>query len=256
MIEEKIKNTRGVRLKGLEKRKERKEHLQEMRNTKAKGRRIRKLRPDEASAAIERYEPLHKGVKIRLGGVEREMSHLELGWRVSLYSESIGDGGFNVGNTKAKSISNPRIKLVHRCITMTIAGRKETTNRVTKIDLFYLYCVFEEGVICNIPYWLAKYLKIVKDKSIIFKGMFVMRIARSFGLLTNEMVSVLIRKPPLHVYRKTSLVKMGVIMELYEGEFVGRLPERLWRKVKVMMKKAMKKGKTKELGAPRTSTAT
>nr|GFA29404.1 hypothetical protein [Tanacetum cinerariifolium] len=35
MIEEKIKNTRGVRLRGFKKRKERKECLQEVRNTKA-----------------------------------------------------------------------------------------------------------------------------------------------------------------------------------------------------------------------------
>ncbi|GJW67948.1 hypothetical protein Tco_0122372 [Tanacetum coccineum] len=162
------------------------------------------------------YEPLHTGVTFRLGGVEREMSLLELGWRVGLYSEgesrdvatlsglrgaetvnstrlthlfwpSIGDSRLNVGNTKAKSIRNPRIKLAHRCITMTITGRKETTNRVTEIDLFYLYCIFGEGVVCNIPYWLAKYLKSVRDKSVIFGGMFVTRIARSFGLLTNEM---------------------------------------------------------------------
>ncbi|GKE10666.1 hypothetical protein Tco_1414217 [Tanacetum coccineum] len=77
---------------------------------------------------------------------------------------------------------------------------------------------FGEGVVCNIPYWLAKYLKSVKDKSVIFRGMFVTRIARSFGLLTNELVSVLNREPPPHVYRKTSLIKMEVIMELYEGE--------------------------------------
>ncbi|GKE28236.1 hypothetical protein Tco_1443620 [Tanacetum coccineum] len=101
---------------------------------------------------------------------------------------------------------------------MTITGRKETTNHVTEIDLFYLYCIFGEGVIFNIPYWLAKYLKSIRDKSVIFRGMFVTRIAQSFGLLTNEMVSVLNREPPPHVYRKTSLVKMGVIMELYEGE--------------------------------------
>ncbi|GKC21392.1 retrotransposon ORF1 [Tanacetum coccineum] len=131
---------------------------------------------------------------------------------------TISDGGYNVGNTKAKSIRNPRIKLAHRCITMTITGKKETTNRVTKIDLFYLYCIFMEGVVCNIPYWLAKYLKCIREKSVIFRGMFVTRIAQSFGLLTNEMVSVLNREPPLYVYRKTSLVKMGVIKELHEGE--------------------------------------
>ncbi|GKE54441.1 hypothetical protein Tco_1489597 [Tanacetum coccineum] len=109
-----------------------------------------------------------------------------------LFWPGIGDARFDVGNTKVKSIRNPRIKLAHRCNMMTIAGRKETTKRVTEIDLFYLYCIFE--------------------------GMFVTRIAQSFGLLTNEMVSVLSREPTPHVYRKTSLVKMGVIMELHEGE--------------------------------------
>ncbi|GJW07233.1 hypothetical protein Tco_1569656 [Tanacetum coccineum] len=163
------------------------------------------------------YEPLHKGVTFRLGGVEKEMSLLEFGWRVDLYAEresrdgatlnglgraemvnythlthlfwpSIGDDGFNVGNTKAKSIRDPRIKLAHRCITMTITGRKETTNRVTEIDLFYLYCIYREGI------------------------------AWSFGFLTEEMISVLNREPPPHIYRKKSLVKMGIIMELHEGE--------------------------------------
>ncbi|GKB63976.1 hypothetical protein Tco_0920162 [Tanacetum coccineum] len=201
----------------------------------------------EFDASPCRYEPLHKGVRFRLGRVEREISLLELGWRVGLYSEresrdvatlsglrraemvnstrvthlfwpSIGDDRFNVGNTKAKSIRDPRIKLAHRCIMMTITGRKETTNRVTKIDLFYLYCIFGEGVVCNIPYWLAKYLKGARDKGVIFVRMFVTKIARSFGLLTKEMVSVLNREPPPHVYRKKSLVKMGVIMELHEGE--------------------------------------
>ncbi|GJT31853.1 hypothetical protein Tco_0922272 [Tanacetum coccineum] len=162
----------------------------------------------EFNASPYRYKPLHKGVTFRLGGVEREMSLLELGWRVGLYSEkesrdvatlsglrgaeivnsthmthlfwpSIGDDRFNVGNKKTKSIRNPRIKLAHRCITMTIAGRKETTNCVTEIDLFYLYCIFGEGIVCNIPYWLAKYLKSVKDKSVIFEGMFVTSVTPS-----------------------------------------------------------------------------
>ncbi|GJR54816.1 zinc finger, CCHC-type containing protein [Tanacetum coccineum] len=35
----------------------------------------------------KRYEPLHKGVTFRLGGVKSEMSLLEFRWRVGLYSE-------------------------------------------------------------------------------------------------------------------------------------------------------------------------
>ncbi|GJU45948.1 hypothetical protein Tco_1203214 [Tanacetum coccineum] len=83
----------------------------------------------EFDASPCRYDPLHKGVTFRLGGVEREMSLLEFGWRVGLYNEgeprdvatlsglrgaetvnstylthlfwpSIGDDGFNVGTQK------------------------------------------------------------------------------------------------------------------------------------------------------------
>ncbi|GJS60061.1 hypothetical protein Tco_0654845 [Tanacetum coccineum] len=95
---------------------------------------------------------------------------------------------YNVRNTKVKSIRNPRIRLAYSCLTMTITGRKETTHRVTKIDLFYLYCIFRDGIVCNIPYWLTKYLKSIREKSVIFRGMFVIRMARSFSLLTNELV--------------------------------------------------------------------
>ncbi|GJZ23494.1 hypothetical protein Tco_0560953 [Tanacetum coccineum] len=50
------------------------------------------------------------------------------------------------------------VKLAHRCIAMTITGIKESTHRVTEIDLFYLYCIYSDEVVCNIPYWLAKLL--------------------------------------------------------------------------------------------------
>ncbi|GKC59058.1 hypothetical protein Tco_1086656, partial [Tanacetum coccineum] len=133
------------------------------------------------------YDPNHLGVRFRLGGEKKEISLLELGWIIGLYSDrqsresaaltrlrkgvtvkanhllwgfwpTIEDDGFNVGNTKVVAIRDPRVKLAHRCIATTIVGRKESTHRVTKIDLFYLYCIYSDEVICNIPYWLAKYM--------------------------------------------------------------------------------------------------
>ncbi|GKE74030.1 hypothetical protein Tco_1536071 [Tanacetum coccineum] len=80
---------------------------------------------------------------------------------------TIRDGGFNVGNTKVASIRDPRVKLTHHCIATTIAGRKETTHRVIKIDPYYLYYIYTPEVACNIPYWLSKYLKVVRDKNLI-----------------------------------------------------------------------------------------
>ncbi|GJZ30889.1 hypothetical protein Tco_0575936 [Tanacetum coccineum] len=168
---------------------------------------------------------------------------LLIGWRIGLYSKgqsrenatlsrlrdcntvkesrlliefwpTIRDGGFNVGNANVASIRDPRVKLAHRCIATTIAGRKETTYRVIEINLDYLYCIYTPEVACNIPYWLSKYLKGVKDKNLIYGGMLVTKIARSFGLLTNDFRNALCIKPPPHVFKKKSLITMDVIMEL------------------------------------------
>ncbi|GKC49532.1 hypothetical protein Tco_1072277 [Tanacetum coccineum] len=98
----------------------------------------------------------------------------------------IGNNMFNVGNTKVASIRGPRVKLDHRCIATTIAARKETTYRITEIDLYYLYCIYTPEVACNIPYGLAKYFKGMREKNLIYGGMLVTRIARSFGLLIDE----------------------------------------------------------------------
>ncbi|GJV32483.1 retrovirus-related pol polyprotein from transposon TNT 1-94 [Tanacetum coccineum] len=56
IIEDNIKNTRDIRIRGLEKRKERKECLQEVRNTKAKGLYI--LNGEQRSRAIEESKDL------------------------------------------------------------------------------------------------------------------------------------------------------------------------------------------------------
>ncbi|GJS84604.1 hypothetical protein Tco_0751145 [Tanacetum coccineum] len=95
---------------------------------------------------------------------------------------TIGDGGFNVGNTKVASIRDPRVKLAHRCIATTIAGRKETTHRVTEIDLYYLYCIYTPEVACNIPYWLSKYLKGVRTELIYGRVLLVNRIVGRLGV--------------------------------------------------------------------------
>ncbi|GKE36535.1 hypothetical protein Tco_1459940, partial [Tanacetum coccineum] len=146
------------------------------------------------------YNSTYVGVSFRLGGETRTMSLMELGWRVGLYSEresrmdetrrelnkretvktnivtmgfwpTIGDGDFFV-----------RIRLVHHCIATTISGRKESTHRVTAMDLFFLYCIYGEGVTCNIPYWDALHVK-----------------------------------PKAHVFKKRSLITMGVVMDIGGG---------------------------------------
>nr|GEU92503.1 hypothetical protein [Tanacetum cinerariifolium] len=160
----------------------------------------------EFDASPCRYDPNHLGVRSRLGGEQREISILELKWRIDLYSKrqsrenatlsgfkkgvtvkanhlllgfwpTIRDDGFNVGNTKVAAIRDPRVKLAHCCIAMTITGRKEITHMVTEIDLFYLDCIYFDDVVYNISYWLAKYMVGMREKSLICEGMFVTRIS-------------------------------------------------------------------------------
>nr|GEW85576.1 putative retrotransposon Orf1 [Tanacetum cinerariifolium] len=220
-----------------------------------------KKRSEDSECSKMRYDPKHNGIKCRLGGEPREISLLELGRRVELYTErrsrdnatlnglskaetvkanrllmefwpTIRDGGFNVGNTMVASIRDPRVKLAHRCIETTIAGRKETTYRVTEIDLYYLYCIYTLEVACNILYWLSKYLKGVRDKNLIYEGMFVTRIARSFGLFTNKLRDALSSEHPPHVFKKKSLISMSVIMKLQMGYAFGLQHERSRRRMK------------------------
>ncbi|GKC53287.1 hypothetical protein Tco_1076032 [Tanacetum coccineum] len=83
------------------------------------------------------------------------------------------------------------------------------------MDIFFLYCIYGEGVTYNIPYWLAWYFK--KDKDVICGGMFVTRIARYFRLLTNIMRDALHVEPKAHVFKKRSLIAMDVMMDLGRG---------------------------------------
>nr|GEU77382.1 hypothetical protein [Tanacetum cinerariifolium] len=54
--------------------------------------------------------------------------------------------------------------------------------------------------------------------------MSVTRIARSFGLLTNELTDALSIEPSPHVFKQKSLIAIGVITELQNGMCVWPAP--------------------------------
>ncbi|GJY47594.1 hypothetical protein Tco_0436657 [Tanacetum coccineum] len=126
------------------------------------------------SLAPNGYDHNHVGVRFRLGGEQKEISFLELGWRIGLYSE------------------------------------RQSRESATLSGL-------RKGFVCNIPYWLAKYMVGIREKSLICEGMFVTWIAQSYGLLNKEMMGALSVEPSPHVFKKKSLISMRVIMELHNG---------------------------------------
>nr|GEV13704.1 hypothetical protein [Tanacetum cinerariifolium] len=91
------------------------------------------------------------GVTFRIGGVEREMSLLEFGWRVGLYSEGESRDAVMLSGLRNVEMVNAT-RLTHS-----------------------FWPSIGDGIVLNC-------------------------------------------EPPPHVYRKTSLVKIGVIMKLYERE--------------------------------------
>nr|GEV03473.1 reverse transcriptase domain-containing protein [Tanacetum cinerariifolium] len=61
----------------------------------------------------------------------------------------------------------------------------------------------------------------VRERDLIYGGMFVTKLARSFGILTKEMVDALSVEPRAHIFKKKSLITIRVIIELDGGHVTG-----------------------------------
>ncbi|GJU94034.1 hypothetical protein Tco_1318790 [Tanacetum coccineum] len=83
-------------------------------------------------------------------------------------------------------IRDPMLRLCHRMMAHSIAGRSQAPEKVTVTDLFYLRGLDVGSV--NIPYLLARYLSRFAagrtSRAHISGGQFVARLAKHFGLLT------------------------------------------------------------------------
>ncbi|GJV92461.1 zinc finger, CCHC-type containing protein [Tanacetum coccineum] len=132
-----------------------------------------------------------------LGGEYRTMSLLELGWRVRLYSEE-------------DSLENHTRISMQRALTI----KAEDNQRGFWPNIGDGEFV---GVVCHIPYWLARYMRRARDMNVLCGEMFVTRITRSFGLLSGAMVDALSVESRACTFIKKSLVTMEIVMELDGG---------------------------------------
>lgn len=78
--------------------------------------------------------------------------------RCALFWPNIGNDVYT-STTRASFIRDLRVRLTHRCITYSLSGRHGSTHRITASDLFFLYTIYSQDVYCNIPFWVASYLK-------------------------------------------------------------------------------------------------
>ncbi|GKA59885.1 hypothetical protein Tco_0759198 [Tanacetum coccineum] len=101
----------------------------------------------------------------------------------------ISSAGDFLGTTLSyTSIRDLILRLCHRLIACSIAGRSQAPKKVTVTDLFFLRGMDVGSV--NVPYLLARYLRLFaarrKSGALISRGQFVARLAEHFGLLRKE----------------------------------------------------------------------
>ncbi|GKA72841.1 hypothetical protein Tco_0779057 [Tanacetum coccineum] len=107
-------------------------------------------------------------------------------WYSQIGISSVGDF---LGTTSSyTSIRDLILRLCHRLIVCSVAGRSQAPEKATVTDLFYLRGM-DIGLV-NVLYLLARYLRLFdarrKSKALISGGQFVARLAEHFGLLTEE----------------------------------------------------------------------
>ncbi|GJZ51727.1 hypothetical protein Tco_0606242 [Tanacetum coccineum] len=126
----------------------------------------------------------------------------------------ISSAGDFLGTTPLYTlIRDPILRLCHRLIAYSIAGRSQAPEKVTVTNLFYLRGMDVGSV--NIPYLLARYLRLFsagrKSGAHISGGQFVARLTEHFGLLTAEILGGLtVIAPELPIIDMTELVRLQI----------------------------------------------
>ncbi|GJT41315.1 hypothetical protein Tco_0941180 [Tanacetum coccineum] len=165
-------------------------------------------------------------LQFHLGGARRHLSWkhfiLALGLHTTEDMETVGFGISFAGDflgiaPSYTSIRDLILRLCHRLIACSIAGRSQAPKKVTVTDLFYLRGM-DVGSI-NIPYLLARYLRLFtarrKSEALISGGQFVARLAEHFGLLTEERLRGLtVIAPAFLVIDMAELVRLQICVEI------------------------------------------
>ena len=215
----------------------------------------------------EYYNP--NTISFSLGGEMRQCSMVEFSWRLGIYDQDMSMTDYFeaflentykelpegvVASTWWSTIANrvyipstaqeghirsPIHRLIHRFIASTINMRKDG-DKVPTLDIFYMWSIITPDVFCDLPYCIAKFLAegAVKEKinSKINGGMFITRLARSFGILELPQAQMLtvIHPPPFNtaLYRRARIVEKFGDSFTIPNEDEPAVPEEPGRRVR------------------------
>lgn len=133
----------------------------------------------------EQHESMSPKFDIHLGSDEGEYSN---GVNSYGFWTIIANGAFNSGISQESHIWSPIHLPIHSLVTFSI-NHKKHGDKVTSLNLFFLWRILAPRVCCNIPYFLAQYLggKIVSSwaGSQFLGGHFVTRFVKSYGVFIS-----------------------------------------------------------------------
>ncbi|GJT01441.1 hypothetical protein Tco_0822610 [Tanacetum coccineum] len=180
-------------------------------------------------------------IQFQLGGARRRLSwkqfilalRLHTGEEIESpsFARDISTNGDFLGPPPSYTlIRDPVLRLCHRMMAHSIAGRSQAPEKVTVTDLFYLRGLDVESV--NIPYLLARYLRRFaarrKSGDHISSGQFVARLAKHFRVLTAEILQrLMVITPTLPVIDMAELVRLQICIKIDDTwAWVALGPER------------------------------
>ncbi|KAI3775833.1 hypothetical protein L1987_45587 [Smallanthus sonchifolius] len=144
-------------------------------------------------------------------------SHSEFGeGEASLFWGRIGSGPFDPHSQTSTKLKHPLHRYLHRCIVLTLGGRKDSTGVVSLRDLFHLHCLIDQ-VDYNLAYSLAKFFTRASgycSSSHVFGGPFITRLASNMGVLTPARLGTLLEMNLPHTVDSQMLIRMGMLKKI------------------------------------------
>ncbi|KAI3509183.1 hypothetical protein L1887_24260 [Cichorium endivia] len=175
-------------------------------------------------------EPRAHLIRFRLGGQSRERSLRDFSRRTEIYTEAevgnihfqpflitcitdqpqrvadevvwaeMSNEQFDAGEAKESQFRSPLYRLMHRLISTSVTHRRGC-EKVSR-DMFYMWALLDPSRFLNLPFTLAVFLTSravgAGTKSPMTGGQFITRLARSYRILTADVIAHLAHTPPTY----------------------------------------------------------
>lgn len=129
---------------------------------------------------------------------------------------------YEAGTSRESHLRDPLHRLMHRIVS-TSTMHREGGDKVSGDDMMYLWILLDPSRFLHLPYALAIALSThsigASSSSPLARGYFIIRLARSYGILTAPVAASLTALPPSRTTART-LERMRLIELQRPGQYI------------------------------------